>query len=330
MDRFYRYYPIYTLILSAVLFFPALSSAEMIDKVVAVVNNDVITLSELNEEVEPLYQKIEETVPLAEIEGQKVLAREDVLDAMIDKRLIDQKAKAQNITVSQAEIDSAFEQVMKRAGLSQEQLLEQLADSGLTEEGYRSTLESQILQNKLVGTDVTRKIIITDEMMLDYYDDNYTSKVDEGSYYLLQMGFGWDGMGDDSDKGKKDARQRAERIHKLASSGQDFQQLAKKFSDLPSAEDGGDIGTFFPDEMSSDMRKAIVGLTEGELSSIIETSSGYQFFKVLTVGQGAVIKKAPYEKVKNEIKAILFEQEMDEAYREWVRDLKEGAYIQKL
>lgn len=325
MDRFYRYHPMYTLILSAVLLIPSFSSAEMIDKVVAVVNNDVITLSELNEEAEPLYIKIEETVPFAEIESQKVLAREDVLNAMIDKRLIDQKARAQNITVSEAEIDGAFEQVLKRSGLSQEQLLAQLADSGLDEEGYRSTLESQILQNKLVGSDVTRKIIITDEMMLDYYDDNYTSKVDEGSYYLLQMGFDWDGMGDDSDKGKNDARQLAERIHKLASSGQDFQELAKKFSDLPSAEDGGDIGTFFPNEMSGNMRDAIVGLKEGELSSIIETSSGYQFFKVLTVGQGAVIKKAPYEKVKNEIKAILFEQEMDEAYREWVKDLKEGA-----
>ena len=75
--------------------------------------------------------------------------------------------------------------------LSPTEFREKLEKSGLTEESYRNKLKSQILQSRLLSYDVRSKIIVTDEMILDYYNENYKSRVDKGGYYLLQMGFSW-------------------------------------------------------------------------------------------------------------------------------------------
>lgn len=306
-------------------------SAEMIDRIVAVVNDEIITLSELDEEAEGVYQRIAASVPSEHLQNELMKAREQVLNTLIDKRLIAQKAKEQQLSVSDKEVDQALQDVLNRTGMTMQDLSGKLRESGVTEEIYRSTLKSQLLQNKLISNDVQRKVIVTDEMMLDYYDLNYTSRVEEGAYYLLQMGFNWPAEeGEDAPGAKEEARKRAQRVHNLATAGQDFRTLATKFSDLPSSVDGGDLGTFLPGDMAEYMKNAVIGLESGEVSEIVETTSGYQFFKLLSKGDGEIMMKAPFESVKDEIKRILFDKQMKEAYAAWVTELKQNAYIQKM
>ncbi|WP_163340177.1 peptidylprolyl isomerase [Desulfopila sp. IMCC35008] len=328
MNRIYIF--ILTVFFFTTIYFQTVS-AEMVDRIVAVVNDDIITLSELDEEAEGIYQRIAASVPSEQLQNELMKAREQILDTLIDKRLIAQKAEEQKLSVSDAEVEQALQDVLSRTGMTMQDLVGKLHESGVTEEVYRSTLKSQLLQNKLISNDVQRKIIVTDEMMLDYYDLNYTSKVDEGSYYLLQMGFNWSSADKKDVPGaKEDARKRAQRVHKLATSGQDFRTLARKFSDLPSAVDGGDLGTFLPGDMAEYMKHAVIGLKTGEVSEIVETRSGYQFFKLLSMGDGEIMMKAPFESVKDEIKRILFDKQMKEAYTIWVTELKQNAYIQKM
>lgn len=313
-----------------------LQAAQLVDKVVAVVNNEIITLSELNEEGKTVFQRVAATTPADQLEDTLMHAREDVLDSLIDKRLIAQKASENHIQVSDAEVTSAFESTMQRNRITREQLLAKLEEAGLDEATYRSTLRSQILQSKLVGAEVHSKIVITEDMIQAHYRNQFTSKIANGAYYLLQMGFSWDAPVESSDNAaalyanKADAQKRAERIRNLVVAGQDFGELARKYSDLPSAEDGGDLGTFLLDDMAADMKDAVADLKNGEVSEIIETPAGYQFFKVLSAGEDAVVEKAPYESVREEIRNALFEAEAEKTYNEWVRDLKNKAYIQKL
>lgn len=316
-------------LLTAILLCLQTASAELVDRVVAVVNDEIITLSELDEEAEGIFQKIAASVPSEQVPNELAMARAQILDTLIDKRLIAQKAKEKNIEVSDAEVDKALQDVLQRTGMSMDDLKAKLIESGISMGVYRTTLQSQLLQNKLVGSEVHSKIIITDEMILDYYDVNYTSRVDEGAYYLLQIGLNLPSEGDEQSS-REETRNRAERVHTLALSGQNFRELAKKFSDLPSSIDGGDIGTFVPDDMAEYMKSAVVNLKPDEISRIVETPDGYQFFKLLSVGDGEIVMKAPYESVKDEIKTLLFDQEMKKAYREWVINLKQDAYIQKL
>ena len=82
--------------------------------------------------------------------------------------------------------------------------------------------------------------------------------------------------------------------------------------------------------MAAFMKDAIARLKAGELSDIIQTPTGYQFYKVVSVGENAIVTKAPYESVKEEIRRQLYDQELKKAYEAWVKDLKAEAYIQKL
>ncbi len=311
-------------------------NAEMVDKVVAVVNDEVITLSELDKEGESTFRKVATTTPSEDLQRALTTARAEVLETLIDKKIIAQKAAAQNITVSDAEVDAALANVMKRTRMTREQLLAKLEEAGVDEAVYKNTLRSQILQNKLVGADVTSKIIVTEEMILDYYDTHYVSKSNVDGYYLLQIGCTWltaetkNNPQAATNAEKLDARKRIEKVHQLASSGQNFSELARKYSQLPSRTDGGDIGTFELDDMAADMRSAVSSLKPGGISKIIEMSSGYQFFKLLSSGDGNYTQKESYEAVKESIKQELYEEQVQKAYADWVKKLKDQAYIQKL
>ena len=323
---------LFALFVSALCLKPAILHAEVIDRVVAVVNDDIITLSEVEEEAEGLYRAIAQKNSGDSLLQALDKAREKTLDALIDKKLIIQKAKQFHVSVSPEEIDRAYEKVRARAGLDKTTFKQKLKESGITEKMYRSNLETRLLQKKLVSYTVRSKIVITEAMILDYFDEHYTTKVKEGSFYLLQIGFGWENDSDPKTEAEKRKRayRTAERVHKLALNGQKFRKLARKFSDLPSASDGGDIGTFTLDEMAPAMREAVAALAPGAISEIVEIGRSYQFFKLLSGNKDAIIVTASYEDVKEEIRQKLYEEKLRQAYSDWIRKLKENAYIRKL
>jgi peptidyl-prolyl cis-trans isomerase SurA len=320
------------LILIIGLLFPLYLSAQVVDKVVAVVNDEVITLSELEEETAGLFRSITQSDPKKPILEAMEQAREISLNSMIERRLIKQKAKNYNVTVTDEDIETAYEKVRNDMSLNPTEFRQKLEKSGLTEESYRNKLKSQILQSRLLSYDVRSKIVVTDEMIREHYDEHYTSKVDKGSFYLLQIGCSWNKT-DDPEKlivEKEETRKRTERIFELAKKGQDFKMLAEKFSELPSASDGGDIGIFTLDEMAPAMRDAVRTLKPGEISEIIETPIGCQFFKLMSEDENAIVVTAAFEAVKEEIREKIFEEKLKIAYSEWVKKLKEDAYIQRL
>lgn len=307
--------------------------SELVDRVVAEVNDDVITLSELNEEGEAFIRKIITEVPAEDREITLQKAYQDILDGLIDKMVIAQEAAKRNIEVSDEEIDAAVSRIISSSNLSREAFFADLETKGIDQKTYLSNVKSQIYQNKLVTRDVSSKVVITEEMILDYYDDNYTRRVGEGGYYLLQIGIGWDNEenndSSDIEKNRAAALQTAERVHKLAKTGKDFKELARKFSDLPSAADGGDIGVFDEEDMASYMKKAVLSLEPGSVSPIIESPVGYQFFKLLSNREGGIVMQTPYDSVKEEIRDELFNQAMQDAYSNWINEIKERSYIKK-
>ena len=325
-----------SLIVLTVLLFPVLGSAELLDRVVAVVNDEVITLSDLENEGREFFRKVSAKTPAESLSEELNKAREDVLNALIEKHLIAQKAKENHISVSPGEVEGAFQHIVSQSGMSSEAFLAKMRDSGMTEPAYKEQLKTQVLQSKLVSTDVRSKTVITDDEILDYYDTHYTSQVSKGGFYLLQIGFPWlnakdsETSSDVLQENKAKAREKAEEVYELAKDGKDFKELSKKYSELPSASDGGDIGVFQLDEMAPYMRDAVKDLKPGEISEIIETADGYQFFKLLNNQDGTIVIKTPLEQVKEEIRNKLYEQRMKKAYDEWMADLKDKAYIQKL
>jgi peptidyl-prolyl cis-trans isomerase SurA len=315
---------------------PLAGKAEMLDRIAAVVNDDVITLSELEESGREYLERIREKAPPDQVDAMLEEGRKRLLDKLVNQHLISQQAAKANIHVSEQELESSYAEQLQNMGLSKEEFRDKLKQSGLSVEKYKTDLRSKILRDKLIRFEVRSKVVVTEEMMQEYYATKYSEKVEDGGYYLLQMGFTWGDSEEvqnspellEADKAR--ARQRAEKARQRILDGADFGTIARQFSNLPSADDGGDIGVFQKDEMAAYMRDAIVELDVGEISPILETPIGYQFFKLLSRKKDTGVERIPFEAVKEDIHQKLMERNFKKIYGQWVDEIKKSSYIKKM
>ncbi|HBT96772.1 MAG TPA: hypothetical protein DEB25_03580 [Desulfobulbaceae bacterium] len=342
------------------LFFILLSipaQAEVIDRIVAVVNNDVVTQSELDTEARGAYTHIDATVPPERRQQVRQQVRGEVLDSLIDKLLVAQRAKELKIKVTEKEIDDAVQEVLDRNKITREALLAGLAETGINEHIYRNTLRSQLLQNKLIAQELRNKVVITDEMARKEHrrrggGGGATTTAGEAKkggkqivYTLQQIGCRWDDIEgrelspEALTANKEKARERVEKVYQMAKSGGDFASLAAQYSDLMSAADQGNLGALPANELDADMLATVRGLSDGEVSGIIETPNAFQFFKLVkterknseAVKDNAALQPTDdFAQVKNQIIDDLYDTEMKKAFSNWAKELRDNAYIRKM
>lgn len=301
--------------------------AEIIDRIVAIVNDDIITESDLNNEGKALFNRIMEEAPTWQIEPSLKKAREETLERLIDKLILQQRATQYGVSVSDEELEAAIKNIMANNNINKEDFTREIEKAGHTFAGYKETIRTQILQSKLVSIEVRSKIVITEEKINAYYNQHYVKKSEGEGYHILQIGISWKST--DTPRTKTEAQSIAEEIRNKIVKGEQFKEVAKSFSDLPSAVDGGDIGVFPEGELAAYMRDVIVKMRPGEISPVVETPVGFQFFKLLSVKEGDLIMQEPYDNVKEKIKEHLYEEELKTHYDKWVTELREEAYIKK-
>ncbi|MBU2629788.1 MAG: SurA N-terminal domain-containing protein, partial [Proteobacteria bacterium] len=155
-------------------------SAEVIDRIVAIVDDDIVTLVQLNKEAAPYLKNIESSEYSDEKKKQMVQdIHQKILNALVDRSLTQQEAKKYHISVSDTEINNAVENVKKVKSLSQEEFEIALEQEGLTLKEYRENIEKQILQAKLINHAVKSKVIITEAEIKKQYEadaDKYAGK----------------------------------------------------------------------------------------------------------------------------------------------------------
>ncbi|MCI5162233.1 MAG: hypothetical protein D3917_09490 [Candidatus Electrothrix sp. AX5] len=308
------------------------AQSEIIDSSVAVVNEDVITLSDVNKIGKGIFRQIAEEAPPEQREEALKQARKKIITQLIENKLLKQQATVLHISVADPEIDRAQKQVLQRNGFSDEDFRAELKKMGLSQAQYRETLREQILRSKLINYEVRSKVVIPDEEIQKYFEQEYSKARAEG-YYLLQLGVSWTDTAQASGlvAAKVDARKKVEAAHKLAEQGKEFKDLARQYSNLPSAADGGDLGFFKKNEMATYMRDAVTALQPGAISPIIERPDSYMFFKILSNGQEKEGKERVLdENIKEEIRNKLYKQEAEERYKKWLERIREEAYIKIL
>lgn len=305
---------------------PAVTGAEMVDRIVAIVNDDVVTFSDLNREGAALFRRITQEAPPEQVEKTLLKAREEILSGLIDKLIVEQRARQLGISVADPEVDSAIVRIIERSKVTPEKFWQQIALMGSSERDYREMVRNQILQERLVEYEIRSRVVVNEERMREYYEKNYVQKKKEDAYHLLQIGFLWQG---NSQEAKDDARRRAEEARRQALAGQDFRTLARQSSELPSGKDGGDIGVLKKSEMADYMKAGLQGLQVGQISAILEAQNGYQFFKLLS-DRGDIGLQASYEDVKEEIRQRLYEDALKSQFEKWVTELRGKAYIKKM
>lgn len=324
-----RTLPLFLLILLVAL--PAFTMASVVDRSVAVVNDDTITLSEVNEVGTPIFQKVAEETPPEQLSEVMAQVRRTIIEKLIDKKLVVQEANRLNLVVSDEEVESALQRLLANNQATLEQFRQEIAGAGMSEKLYREDLREQILSSRLINHEVRAKIIISEERVREYYNTHYTGQAGDAGDHLLQIGSLWD-VPDRSGsvRSREEAKARIEQVRALALAGEDFRKLAKQYSDLPTASDDGDLGTFKEEELASRIRTAVAGLKPGAISDIVEQNDSFQIFMILSGDGDATVAQKPFEAVQDEIREKLARQEMEQRFKEWLKGIREKAYIQIL
>jgi peptidyl-prolyl cis-trans isomerase SurA len=284
-----------------------------VDRIVAVVNNEVITSSELKE-----------AVAEAKSPQPPLQAQQEMLKKMIEKKLQFQYAKKKGISVSPEELQAALQDIEKRNNFSDEQALKDaLAAEHIAFEKYKSDLKEQLLLLKLVNREVRSGILIEESELLDYYNQHPDSFSQPGSFKVSQIFFDLPASAKPSEE--SDIKAKTQRVLVLLQKGGNFQELAKQYSEGPEGPSGGNLGYFKTGQLFPALDQAISKLEVGQFSGIIQSPGG---FHIVRLDEKKPAEPKSFESVKDTVREAVYQQRSEELYEEWIKDLWANAYVE--
>ena len=298
---------------------PSPSNAKQVSGIAAIVNEEIITTVELDREYLQM-QKEAEKLSLAEKMGLKNAA----LNRLVDKKLIEQKIRELDIKVSDEDLRLSIEDVKKQNGLSQEALEQALAGQGLTFAQYRLQLKEQLERLRLMSQEVRSKVQVGEREMREYYQANLSSYGGSEQFRARHIFFKVDKKGGAAELVKAEAL--AKEVLAKVQAGEDFAELAKKYSNDPAAaKDGGDLGTFKKADMLPEIGESVAAMKSGEVSPIVMSPAGLHIIKL---EEKTTATGKPFEEVKDSIEELLYKKKSDERFAQWLKDLRSSAAIE--
>lgn len=299
----------------------SVTSAEVINGIAAIVNDEIITYLELNREFSLVLK--EEEKRGAVLPEASVKLKRQVLDSMIDRKLVKQKIKELNIVISEEEVRQSIEEIKRQNKLSQEALTTALIGQGLTFDQYKAQMKEQLERLRLMSQEVKAKIQVGEREMREHYDSNRATYSEEPTYRARHIFLKVDKKAS-SEEIKKTMAKAAD-VMIEARSDSDFAALARKYSDdAGAAQDGGDLGTFKKGDMLPEIESAVLTMKAGEVSELVTTPAGFHIIKLEEITAGVV---KPYETVKDSIEELLYKKKSEERFRQWADELKKNAAV---
>lgn len=295
-------------------------SEDVIDRVICVVNNDAITQYELDEA--ELYYMAETRERMADGEARKAL-RARLLQNLIENRIQLQQAEREKVVVEDAEIVEQIGEIMKKLKVKDEKEFEVMIKSqGLTMESVKKRLREQAMVQRLVRRKVALRISVTEQEIDTYLAENrekLETGLTFGARHILVL--------PDPAKGEEgwtEARVKADEVYAYLLEGQDFIDLAKKYSDDPSGKDGGSLGNLKRGELAADIEAAILRLQPGEASTPFRSQVGYHLFRL---DSREVLTGDALVQARGQIREILYRQKYDARLKDWLVEIKQRAII---
>jgi peptidyl-prolyl cis-trans isomerase SurA len=294
-----------------------------VDRIVAIVNDDIITFSELERFRKAFYRHEADKKDWLDRELNLSELRHQALKNLIEDQLLDQEATRQRVFVNQKEVDEAVESLRVERGLSQDQFEIALEREGLTYERYGEEVKNSLKKRKLMNQVVKSEIEITDENLQNYYETHINKyMLDESiriSHILLSL------SPCATEEKEEQTYQTANTILREVKEGRDFEALALEYSGTLPGVRGGDLGYFKRGEMIAPLEESAFTLDTGEVSGGIRTPEGVILIKVTDKKGG---RAAPFNDVRKKVERDYFRNEVDRRYQEWMKNLKERSFIE--
>jgi peptidyl-prolyl cis-trans isomerase SurA len=273
-------------------------ASEILNRIVAIVNDDVVTRYELNKKIQRTTGSTADDLKAADKERFMELRRK-VLEMMVDEKCTQEKIQELELEVTSKQVDGYIEDIKKNNQWTQEDLVAVLEAEGVTYEEYWNEVKKDFEQDRLINDQVLEKVIIREEEIRRYYEEHSADFATEESVHLAGMII--------APKNTEEA----EAVLAKLKNGEDLEELI-------------DLGTLETDLLDPELKKVVDALNVGEVSNLIVRPNGIQIIRLLERQEKGV---KPFEEVKEAIRATLYDEEVNKRYASWVEDLRKQAYI---
>jgi peptidyl-prolyl cis-trans isomerase SurA len=292
----------------------------IVDRVVALVNEDVVMLSELQEAI-VLYLRESKEVPPPPGPERDQLAQK-VLTRMINHRLQVQEARKEKIDVTDDEIQTVMDDFVKRNGGDREKISAQLKAQGMNWEQVRREMRESLLAQKIRGRRIGRRATVTDAEVEAYVTENRPKLERDLKYHPRHIAVL--AQPSDSPAGWDRAQAVVQTIQARLQNGSDFAELAREFSSDGTAASGGDLGWLHRGELAAGFEEPILRLAKGAVTEPIKSDLGYHLFRL---DDREELTPEMVNQLRQQARDILVQKKMQDRFDEWLQGLRQRALI---
>ncbi len=290
----------------------------LVERIVAQINNKIITQRMYDGERQKLHTELAQQYSGAKLQEEFLAHTKNLLRDMIDQDLLVQKAKDDDISV-ETDLIKRLDEIRQQNNLPSLEALQQAVEkSGMNWEDFKNQIRRSLLEQQVISRDVGSRIIISRAEARKFFEDHTKMFDSPPGVHLAEILISTD----------KHSPEEAEKLAKKAMAdiqdGAHFSNVAKKYSDAPSASDGGDVGFFKTGTIAPAIASAITNVDVGEVSPIIKTQYGYMIFKVL---ERRVGKSPTFDQVQNQVMNYLYGEKIRGSLRGFLTTLREQSSI---
>lgn len=293
------------------------------ERVAAVVNDDIILLSEVDEQLVPMLSTLSASVQGAARSKRIAEMRRDILDGLVADRLLQQEVESLHVEATPEDVDRAVREVQRQNGLDDPGLKQALAQQGLSMNEYRDTLRKQLLKAKIINLKVRSRLSVSEEDLQSSVARRARLRTPEfrvrARHALFTLGAGASAAEESEQKSRADA------FFARARRGEDFEALVRELSDPPARDSGGDLGFFKRGQFVAEFEKAAFGTLPGQVAAPVRTPLGWHVIQV--VERKSADERTP-DQVERDLREQLLAEEMERAFKRYVSELRSSAHVE--
>jgi len=300
---------------------PTVVQARVVEKIVAVVGNDIILQSEVEERAAPAMAEIAAIANPAQRAARASALRRQILERMVDEQLLVQEAADLKISISSDEVDRSIEQIKKDYNIDDAQLREELNRQGMTLAAYRQNTKREILKYRVINIAVGSKVNVSDTDIQTYYERHMQAANIQvhASHIFLAIPEGADLAA------AQEREKQAQLLLHRAQSGEDFSRLAREYSEDPATRaEGGDLGWFGKDILPKPIEELVFSMKVDEVRGPVRADRGFHVIKLL--GKRAQDPK-PLAEVRDQIRGQLRQREMERQTKNFLSELRKKTLV---
>jgi len=300
-------------------------ATKTVEEIIARVNNEIITRSELDKariaSEEDARQECQGKCTPEQLRTDIEDRQKNTLRDLIDQSLLVQRGKDMGLNV-EPEVIKRLDQLRQQNKIdSMEDLEKAVSAQGSNWEDFKNNIRNGILTQRVISNEVGSHITIGKEEIAKYYDEHKKDFVRPEQVALREI--------EVTTEGKKDEelpalKKKAETSLQRVKDGEDFGEIAKRFSDSSTAKQGGFLGVYKRGELSKQLEDIVFKMKKNDLTDVMDTKQGYLVLQVLERYEAG---EQPLNKVENEIMDHLYSQRMEPAMRQYLKTLREQSYV---